>query len=115
MPCSMANRQPDWRCVRLTSRGATANGTLGDPAGRAEARPAGKTNANSKPGREAGLLRFAAAFYCAMRRLDKAVPICVKVATIWFAEVSKKNLLGSLAQFCNRVDVGSPPVLTCTV
>ena len=53
--------------------------------------------------------------YCAMRRLDRAVPIVLKVVINWFADVSRKNLLGSLAQFCSKVDVASPPVLTCTV
>jgi hypothetical protein len=29
--------------------------------------------------------------------------------------VSRKNLLGLLAQFCRSVEVASPPVFTCTV
>ncbi len=39
----------------------------------------------------------------------------LNVVTIWFAEVSRKNLLWSLAQFCSSVEVGSPPVLTWMV
>ena len=49
------------------------------------------------------------------RRFDSAVPIWLNVPTICVEEVSRKNLLVSLAQFCNSVEVGSPPVLTCTV
>src|SRR5262249_26903044 len=59
--------------------------------------------------------------YCATRKLESAVPIWLKVATISFAEVSRKNLSGSgylpglPAHLCSSVEVGSPPVLTCTV
>jgi hypothetical protein len=52
--------------------------------------------------------------YIESRRLDNAVPISLNVVTIWSAEVSRKNLLESLAQFCKSVEVGSLPVLTCT-
>jgi hypothetical protein len=34
---------------------------------------------------------------------------------IALADFSRKNLLASLAQPCSSVDVGSPPVSTCTV
>ena len=37
------------------------------------------------------------------------------VVMISLADVNKKNLLESLAQFCSRVEVGSPPVSTWTV
>jgi hypothetical protein len=47
-----------------------------------------------------------------MRSFDRFVPIWAKVATIWLAEVSRKNLLESVAQFCSKVDVASPSVLT---
>ena len=53
--------------------------------------------------------------YFATRRLESAVPICWNVPTIWVDDVSRKNLLASLAQFFSNVDVGSPSVLTCTV
>jgi hypothetical protein len=46
-------------------------------------------------------------------KLASAVPICWNVVTIWLEDVSMKNMLGSLAQFCSKVEVGSPPVLTC--
>lgn len=52
--------------------------------------------------------------YIASRRLDRAVPIWPNAVTISPAEVSKKNLLLSLAQLCSIADVGSLPVLTCT-
>ena len=41
----------------------------------------------------------------ASRRLESAVPIWLKVVTIWVDEVSRKNLLLSLAQFCSSVEV----------
>ena len=47
--------------------------------------------------------------------MGKAVPIWPNVVTICTDDVSRKNLLASLAQFFSSVDVGSPPVLTCTV
>src|SRR5262245_26777538 len=53
--------------------------------------------------------------YIARRSLESDVPIWPNVATICPADVSRKNLPGSLAQFCNSVEVASPPVLTCTV
>jgi hypothetical protein len=53
--------------------------------------------------------------YCDKCRLESAVPICWNVVTIWLDDVSMKNMLGSLAQFCSSVEVGSPPVSTCTV
>ena len=53
--------------------------------------------------------------YCAIRRLERLVPICWNVATIWFADVNRKNLLESVAQVFRRFDVGSPPVLTWIV
>src|SRR5918912_388526 len=43
------------------------------------------------------------------------VPIWSKAVTIWVELVKRKNLLGSLAQFCRSVEVGSPLVLTWTV
>ncbi len=56
-----------------------------------------------------------AQYYIASRRLVRAVPIWSKAVTISFADVSRKNLFELLAQLCNRVDVGSLPVLTWTV
>jgi hypothetical protein len=53
--------------------------------------------------------------YCAMCSLDRLMPICWNALTIWFAEVSRKNLLESVAQVCSRLEVGSPPVLTWMV
>jgi len=50
--------------------------------------------------------------YMATRSFEILVPIALNVVTIWLAEVSRKNLLGSVAQFCSSVEVGSPPVLT---
>ena len=41
-----------------------------------------------------------------------AVPIVLNVVTIWVDDVRRKNLLESLAQFCSRVEVGSPAVFT---
>src|SRR4051812_17234348 len=38
-----------------------------------------------------------------------------KVVMIWFDCVGRKNFEESVAQFCRSVEVGSPPVLTCTV
>ena len=46
-----------------------------------------------------------------MRRFESAVPICENAVTIWVDEVSRKNLLASLAQFFSSVEVGSPAVL----
>ncbi len=62
-----------------------------------------------KPGRcgRAFLLCRRPDDYRATRRWLSAVPIEVKVVAIWFELVSMKNLLGSLAQFCSTVDVGS--------
>ncbi len=76
-------------------------------------RPAGGSPAPS-PGSVFGA-PYGALFYLATRRLESAVPIWLKVVMIAFAEVSRKNLSVLLAQFCRSVDVGSPPVLTCTV
>ena len=42
-------------------------------------------------------------------------PIELNVVTISPEFLSRKNLFESLAQFCSNVDVGSVPVLTCTV
>jgi hypothetical protein len=53
--------------------------------------------------------------HIARRRLESAVPIWLKVVIICFADVRRKNLLVSLAQFFNSVEVGSLPVFTCTV
>src|SRR5438128_2197109 len=59
--------------------------------------------------------------YCEIRRLERFVPICWNVVTIWLADVSRKNLLesgylpGLPAQFFSSVDVASPPVLTWMV
>ena len=59
--------------------------------------------------------------YLATRSLVRLVPIVLKVVTISLAEVNRKNLLESgylpalPAQFCSRVEVGSPPVLTWMV
>jgi hypothetical protein len=53
--------------------------------------------------------------YLAIRSFDRLVPIWLKVVTIWFDDVSRKNLSELLAQFCSRVDVGSPSVFTWTV
>jgi hypothetical protein len=52
--------------------------------------------------------------YCAMRSCESCVPICWNVVMIWFAVVSMTNLPVS-AQFCSRVDCGSPPVFTWIV
>src|SRR5581483_5037541 len=49
------------------------------------------------------------------RRLESAVPIELKVVTIWLAEVNRKKLSGVLAQSLSICDMGSPPVLTWTV
>ncbi len=43
------------------------------------------------------------------------MPIDWKVVMIWEALVSRKKWLGSEAQPCRSVEVGSPPVSTCTV
>lgn len=37
--------------------------------------------------------------YFEMRRFESAVPIEAKVVTIWFADVSRKNLSDELAQY----------------
>ena len=56
--------------------------------------------------------------YFEMRSCERLVPIALNVVTIWLAEVSRKNLLlsgylpGLPAQFCSKVEVGSPPVFT---
>jgi hypothetical protein len=50
-----------------------------------------------------------------MRSFDRLVPIWLKVVTIWLDEVSRKNLLESLAQFLSSVDVGEPSVFTWIV
>ncbi len=58
---------------------------------------------------------FSFSAYRAMRNCDSWVPICWNVVMIWFAVVSITNLSEPLAQFCNSVDCGSPPVLTWMV
>src|SRR5216683_6439104 len=71
--------------------------------------------------RKSALLRMRSdGIYLAIRSFDMFVPIVLKVVMISLADVSRKNLLGSglpesLAQFCSSVEVGSLPVLTCTV
>jgi hypothetical protein len=50
--------------------------------------------------------------HLAMRSFDRLVPIWLKVVTIWLDEVSRKNLLESLAQFLSSVEVGEPSVFT---
>src|SRR5262245_66447508 len=52
--------------------------------------------------------------YLAMCSFEMVLPIVVNVVMIWLADVSRKNLLASVAQFCSSVEVGSPPVSTCT-
>ena len=49
------------------------------------------------------------------RSCVSAVPIWLNVVGISVDDVSRKNLLESLAQLCSIVEVGSPPVFTCTV
>ena len=49
-----------------------------------------------------------------MCSFEIALPMVWNVVMIWLADVSRKNLLESLAQFCSRVEVGSPPVSTWT-
>src|SRR5262249_60153343 len=53
--------------------------------------------------------------YLAMRSFEMLVPIALNVVMISFADDRRKNLPGSVAQFCSNVEVGSLPVLTCTV
>jgi hypothetical protein len=53
--------------------------------------------------------------YFAMCSFEIALPMAWNVVMISLADVNRKNLLESLAQFCSRVEVGSPPVLTWTV
>ena len=53
--------------------------------------------------------------YFEMRSFERLVPIVLNVVTIWLDEVSRKNLLESLAQFCSSVEVGEPSVLTWIV
>src|SRR2546423_1758136 len=53
--------------------------------------------------------------YFAMRSLDRLVPIWAKIALICDDDVTNQFLLVSLAHCCSMVEVGSPPVLTCSV
>src|SRR5687768_9268563 len=48
--------------------------------------------------------------YFAMRSFDRLVPIAVKIVAIPDELVTRKNLSEELAQFCNKVEVASPPV-----
>lgn len=50
----------------------------------------------------------------AILSLLSAVPIVLKVVTIWVALVSMKNLSELLAQFCRTVEVGSAGELVFT-
>jgi len=59
--------------------------------------------------------RHSRVVYLATYSLLMSVPIALKVVTISFAEVSRKNLSELLAQFCNSVEVGSPLVFTWMV
>src|SRR4051794_38548168 len=49
--------------------------------------------------------------YLATRSFDSELPIEVKAATVWLADVIRKKFSGELAQFCSRVDVGSGSVV----
>src|SRR5215204_1158370 len=53
--------------------------------------------------------------YFATRRWESPVAIWSNTVTISPDDVSRKNLLASLAQFFSIVEVGSPSVLTCMV
>jgi len=53
--------------------------------------------------------------YLATRNFVRFVPIALKVVTMAPAEVNMKNLVESLAQFCSKVEVGSPRVRVDTV
>src|SRR5215813_13855964 len=81
---SLTRRWPDWR-IRLRTRRSDAY---------------------------QGKLRRVSVSYIDRRRFWSAVPIWLNVVTIAPAVVSRKNFPGSLAQFCNKVEVASPPVLT---
>jgi hypothetical protein len=70
----------------------------------------GKTGLSGPVVRHCGSLA-----YLEIRSCDRLVPIWLKVVTIWLAEVSRKKLAGFEAQFCSKVEVGSPPVFTWMV
>ena len=61
-----------------------------------------------------GVFRFwkVGRVYFAMRSCESCVPICWNVVMIWFAVVSITKREESVAQFCSKVESGSPPVLT---
>lgn len=63
------------------------------------------------------LVSFCGSAYFATRSLESEEPIELNTLSVWLAEVTRKNLAASLAQYCSTAEVGSPgePVLTCTV
>jgi hypothetical protein len=54
-------------------------------------------------------------FYFSTRSLASDCPIELNTDRVWFGSVTRKNLSVPLAQYCRTEEVGSPPVLTCTV
>jgi hypothetical protein len=71
----------------------------------------GKGKARPKPGFDLE----SASLYLAMRSFERLVPIWLKIVPMPDELVTRKNLSDVLAQFCNKVEVGSPPVSTWTV
>src|SRR5262249_16688748 len=107
--------------ARVAATGKNFRQYAENPRDRVDMRRAIALRKRRKPGRKAGL-RVASApawaarqVHLAMCSFDRLVPISRKVVTIWLAEVSRKNLLASLAQFCSSVEVASPSVLTWIV
>ena len=70
-----------------------------------------KSPAESRP----GFWLWRGSSYCAMRSFDRLVPIWLKIVPICEDDVTRKNLLVSVAQFCSSVEVGSPSVFTWIV
>ena len=87
---------------------------------RRASRSAGRISCRSRCGEAtATISRAGGAGYFAMCRCAMLVAMVWNVVMIWLADVSRKKYWlelasGGLAQFCSKVDVGSPPVSTCT-
>ena len=100
------------RCSRTCKR---VRGPIRAAFARQYKRADGGLAANENGGPEAAVRKLSVLSYCAMRRLDRAVPIELKAVTSWLAVLISVNLSAELAQFFMTAWVGSPPVLTCTV
>src|ERR1700691_3156581 len=100
-PTAITGRKPNRRLALFESLTASAKSTR-------------CRKVKSPAGAAGPLLVLTSLAYRPTRSLLSAVPIELKVVTIWVEEVSMKNLFGLLAQFCSTVAVGSGGELVST-